>query len=133
MKDIRPHRDQEFDLSFILHMEHAPLHLASSTSETRAPCSEWLLQGFIFLQGNDADYLITLCTPLRQGETQSCASGVIRLMAPSVSFSLRQHSLTLWWLEPDFRAGTTCNQICSQKTEKPLFDVEEVASIMEHP
>ena len=69
LKDISPHGDREFILCFILYLEQALLPLASSASETRARRFEWLLQGFIFLQGNSADYLITLYAPLRQGET----------------------------------------------------------------
>lgn len=55
-----------------------------------------------------------------------------RSIAPSVSFSLQQPNLTLQRLEPVLRAGTTFNQISSQKSKKPLFDVEEVVSIVEH-
>lgn len=79
LKDVSPHRDQEFILCFISCVEQAPLPLASSASETRKRCSEWLLRGFIFLQGNSADYLITLYAPLRQGEMESCASGVMKI------------------------------------------------------
>lgn len=56
-----------------------------------------------------------------------------RSIAPSASCSLQQPTLTLQWLEPVFRAGTTCNQISSQKSKKPFFDAEEVVSIMEYP
>ena len=56
-----------------------------------------------------------------------------RSLALSVSFSLQQPTLTLQRLEPVFRAGTTRNQISSQNSKKPLFDVEEVVSFMEYP
>lgn len=68
LKDISSPRDQEFILCFILCLEQAPLPLAATTSGTREQRSEWLLQGFMFLQGNSVDYLITLYAPLRQGE-----------------------------------------------------------------
>ena len=47
--------------------------------------------------------------------------------------SLQQPTLTLWWLELGFRAGTTYNQISTQSSKKPLSDVEELASIMGYP